>query len=285
MKTNDTDFLDSAKLNTRTYQYYYERILSIGMNCFKWKNLPDTVDERFLMYNLFIDGKMVFFHDKVLGYLCLRGSVGAGFDVYNNPLTRHAYAVNGYFKDLGINDSVIIWSNYLRKPEILWVELFARRLAEIERTVDTNIKAQKTPVLILSDERQRMTLKNLYMKYDGNYPFIFGDKNLSSVMQTMKAINTQAPFVADKLQAIKSQIWSEVLTWLGVSNLNLSKKERLVSDEVSSNMGAIEIEQNVRLNSLKQYCKEINKMFGLNVDVEFFSDPLIEIEREINQNE
>lgn len=93
------------------------------------------------------------------------------------------------------------------------MELFALRLYEAERTADVNIKAQKTPIMILVDETQRLLMKNLYNQYDGNQPFIFGDKKqLNS--DTLKAINTQAPFIADKIMDYKKEIWNEALTFL-----------------------------------------------------------------------
>ena len=38
----------SALLNNRTYLQYYNRLLELAINMYEWKNLPDTVDERFL---------------------------------------------------------------------------------------------------------------------------------------------------------------------------------------------------------------------------------------------
>ena len=43
--------------------------------------------------------------------------------------------------------------------------------------MDVNIQAQKTPILILAEESQRLTMQNAYMQYDGNEPFIFGNKS------------------------------------------------------------------------------------------------------------
>jgi hypothetical protein len=148
--------------------------------------------------------------------------------------------------------------------------MFAKRLYEIERSIDVNVKAQKTPVLVTASESQRLSMKQLYMQYDGNEPFIFGDKNLD--FEGMKAINTTAPFVADKLQVLKHQIWNEALTFCGIENSNQDKKERMVSDEVGGNYGNIEAQRNVMLNARRQACNKINNMFGTNIEVYFRSD-------------
>ena len=261
---------ESALLNNRTYLQYYNRLLELAINMYEWKNLPDTIDERFLELTLFSDGMAVFFRDDILGDLCLQCMIGGNLDVYHIPIERTAYATNGYQMRLNNTNSVIIFNNYTHTNSMLDIEMFAHRLYEIDRTIDVNVKAQKTPVLIRATENQRLTLKNLYMQYDGNEPFIFGDKNLD--MDGIKALKTDAPYVADKLNILKRQIWNEALTYLGIENSNTEKKERLVSDEVTTNLGGVEAQRFCRLNARRQAAKQINKMFGLNIQVDFRQD-------------
>nr|DAM63051.1 MAG TPA: upper collar protein [Caudoviricetes sp.] len=259
---------ESALLNNRTYLQYYNRLLELAINMYEWKNLPDTVDERFLELTLFSDGMAVFFQDDGgLGYLCLQCMIGGELDVYRIPIDRTAYATNGYQMRLDNQNSVIIFNNYTHTNSMLDVEMYARRLYEIDRTIDVNVKAQKTPVLIRATENQRLTLKNLYMQYDGNEPFIFGDKQLD--MDGIKALKTDAPYVADKLNILKRQIWNEALTYLGIENSNTEKRERLVSDEITSNLGGVTAQRFCRLNARRKAAEQINKMFGLDIQVDF----------------
>ena len=260
----------SAELNNKTYIDYYNRLMELALNVFEWENLPPSVDERFLELTLYEMGYCLYFDDEIIGNLALTCTIGGQLDVYRIPVLRRAYAVNGYNKMCSTKDSVLIFNNYLHTPTQLTIELFARRLYEIERAIDVNVKAQKTPTLILSSEQQRLTMQNLYMQYDGNEPFIFGDKNMD--IEGIKSLKTDAPFVADKLENLKHQIWNEALTFCGIENSNQDKKERLVSDEVGSNYGNIEAQRNVMLNARKQAVKKINAMFGTNIDVHFRSN-------------
>lgn len=258
---------ESALLNNRTYLQYYNRLLELAINMYEWKNLPDTVDERFLELTLFSDGMAVYFRDDILGDLCLQCMIGGQLDVYRIPIERTAYATNGYQMRLNNQNSVIIFNNYTHTNSMLDVEMYARRLYEIERTIDVNVKAQKTPLMVRATENQRLTMKNLYMQYDGNEPFIFGDNNLD--MDAIKVLPTNAPYVADKLNILKRQIWNEALTYLGIENSNTEKKERLVSDEVNSNLGGVAAQRFCRLNARRKAADQINKMFGLNIEVDF----------------
>lgn len=265
-------FTDEAfDLNRLTYIDYLKRLEEIALNMFEWKNLPYDIDPRFLELTLFTHGMAVFFYEEVVErYLALRTMIGGNLDVYSVPKIRRAYAVNGYKKDLNDKDSVLIFNNYLREPSFPTVQLYAKRLYEVERAIDVNVKAQKTPIMILCDESQRLTMKNLYEQYNGNEPFIFGSKALD--LQGVKTLQTESPYVADKLTVLKHQYWNEALTFLGVENSNTDKRERLITDEVQSNLGAVQAQRFVRLNMRRQACKQINELFNLNVWVDFRSD-------------
>ena len=266
----DRQFWESAKLNNYSFKQYYNRLTELSVSMFEWKNVPDTIDIRFLELALFGDGLAVFFYDDVLGYLALRCAIGGQMNVYRIPTKRRAYAANGYNKDLDESNSVIIFNNYLHTNSMLDVELFARRLYNLDRAIDVNANAQKTPILVQCDENQRLTLKNVYMKYDGNEPVIFGDKNLNP--NSIKVLQTGALYVADKLYQLKTQIWNEALTYLGISNINVTKKERLITDEVTRNQGGTMASRYSRLEARRQACDEINRKFGLNISCDYRED-------------
>lgn len=264
-------FDESMVLNNLTYRQYLNRLTELAISMFEWKNLPKTVDARYLELHLFETGCMVYFRDEVIGDLCLDCIVNGRLDVYGNPLLRRAYSgYNNYQKLLKYNNSVIIWNNYLHGNSILDVEMFARRLYNIDRIIDVNANAQKTPVLVVGNEKQRLTLLNLYKEYDGNAPFIFGDKNLD--INALKALSTDAPYVCDKLYQLKTQIWNEALTYLGISNINIQKKERLITDEVTRNQGGTIASRYSRLETRRQAVEKINEMFGTNIEVNYRED-------------
>ena len=270
MAKRDGKFWQSARRNNATYLQYYMHLAELAMSMFEWKNLPDTVDARFLELTLFEDGQIVFFKDEELGFLCLQCAVNGGFNVYRIPTNRRAYAVNGYQKNLTENDSVIIYNNFLRTNSMLDVRNFAERLYNIDRAIDVNINAQKTPILIKCDEQQRLTMLNTYQQYDGNQPVIFGDKALNT--NAFQVLNTGAPLVADKLYTLKTQLWNEGLTYLGISNINVQKKERLITDEVTRNQGGTIASRYARLEARRQACEQINRMFGLDVECNYRED-------------
>ena len=259
-------------MNNATYTQYFNRLMELSISMFEWKNLPSTCDVRYLELALFMNGSAVFFQDDVLDdYVALDVICSGRLDVYGNPVLRRAYSrYNNYQKLLKGNNSVIIWNNYTRTNSVLDVEMFARRLYNLDRIIDINANAQKTPVLIKCDETQRLTMLNVYKEYDGNSPVIFGDKALNS--NGLEVLSTGAPYVADKIYTLKTQIWNEALTYLGISNINVQKKERLITDEVTRNQGGTIASRYSRLESRREAVRKINDMFGLNIEVNYRED-------------
>lgn len=281
-RKRDLQFCESAYMNNRTYLQYYNRLTELAISMFEWQNLPETIDQRFLEMCLFSDGMCIFFQDEVLGYLSLQCMIGGKLNVYRIPMERRAYATNGYQRELDGTNSVIIFNNYLHTNSMLDVEMFSKRLYNLDRAIDVNANAQKTPVLIQCDESQRLTMKNLYKQYEGNEPFIFGSKGLDA--NGLKVLQTGAPYVADKLYELKTQIWNEALTYLGISNINVVKKERMITDEVTRNQGGTVASRYSRIESRREACKQINKMFGLDIWVNYRED-FQDIEEQKNENE
>lgn len=267
MGRKKTNFWESAILNDQTYNHFLLRLIEISVSMFEWKGLPDSVDERYLEMQLFQSGSAVYFRDDVLERdLCLSCLPSGKLDVYGVPVTRRAYSIyNNYSYDLTEDNSVIIWNNFMRINSVDTATMFARKLYLIDRTIDVNMHAQRTPVLVQGSEKQRLSLLNLYKEYQGNSPVIFGDKSLD--ITALKVLKTDAPYVIDKLQEHKEAVWNEALTYLGIANLRVQKKERLITDEVNRSQGGTIASGYSRLAVREMAAEKINRMFGTNISV------------------
>ena len=268
---DETLFWTAADANTRTYYRYVQRLTDLALSIFEWRNLPETVNERYIEMALFHNGCAIYFQDEIIGDLCLDCLTAGSFNVYGDPVSRRAYSkYNNYQRELYQNDSVIIWNNYLHTNCILDIKSFALRLSKLDRIIDVNTNAQKTPILIQASEKQRLTMLNLYQKYEGNEPYIFGDNSLD--LNSIKVLSTNAPYISDKIYELKTKIWNEALTYLGISNLAVSKKERLISDEVQRLQGGTIASRFSRLESRREAAEKINRMFGTNIEVVYRGD-------------
>ena len=261
-----TNFEESLAMNDYTYIQYAYRLMELSISMFEWKNLPEGIDERFLEMVLFTDGQAVFFKDDELGdYLALQCLINGKLNVYRIPINRRAFAVNGYQKQLTDKDSVIIFNNMLHTNSWLDVKMFAKRLYNLDRIIDVNANAQKTPTLLKCDQRQRLTLLNAFKEMDGNSPVIFADNSFDE--NTVICLKTDAPFVCDKIYDLKTNLWNEALTYLGIPSANVMKKERLIKDEVLRGLGGTLANRYSRLSERQRAVEKINNMFKTNIEV------------------
>jgi len=268
-----TDPALSELQNVRTFDYYFNRLSNIALSIFEWENLPDTVDPRFLELSIYRNGMCLFFKDDAMDrFDALPCMIGGTFDTHNIPILRRAYAANGYQYECDNTNSVIIYHNYMHGVPLWDIEMFAIRLSDYQRTEDVNVRAQKTPVITLMDDDQKAAWENIILSYNGNVPIILGNKSINP--NALQVLKTDAPFTADKIEELRVQVWNDAMSYLGVSNVNVTKKERLITDEVQRNMGGVLASRYSPLEMRKMACDEINRIFGLNVDVKYREDIL-----------
>ena len=259
-----TQFDETAMLNEATYGDYYKRLRLLALSVFEWENLPDSMSARFLESCLYWYGKAAIVNDDTLGIINLKCTPSEALNIYGDAIEYHCYST-GYDNTFPLDDMVYVRNNLEAAPTDATIQLFAQRLYEAERTIEVNVKAQKTPVIILCDEKQRLTMKNVYQKFDGNEPVIFGKKGLD--LDDIKVLRTDAPFVADKLEEYKRNVWSEALSFLGINNVMTEKKERLVTGEVDANNELIDLSAQTMLLTRQFACEQYNKLWGGNISV------------------
>ena len=276
-------FRDAILLNNKTYIDYLERMKKICLSMFEWTGLPESMNARFLEMCLYYNGQAAMFYDDEYGFINTMCCDGGYINIYGLPteLNCYSYRFNQrrslYMTDTGEEkgkECILVLNNYQRVPTAATISLFALRLAEAQRTADVNIKAQRTPILITTDQKQYFTLKKMYEEYDGNTPAIFADKNVITP-DALKSLKTDANFVANDIMDYKREIWNEFLTFMGISNLS-EKRERMISNEVDSNNELINLNLQSLLIPRKEACKQFNEKYGLMgdkaIDVRIRSD-------------
>ena len=274
-RRKDIAFDESFFNNMEDYEIIKGRLFDLACGCFNFKNMPDSVYIPYVVKHMIMDGKILAFRDddideemkKVIGdnFFLYQFVNNGKLDYYMQPTQRKVVMVNnGAVFNKTKKDSVIIRTNVSGTSLLRIIEYFARNIYLINRTIQININAQKTPVALTCDENQRLTYTNLLKQYEGNVPFIFGSKDLD--LSQLKSINLNSPFVADRLYDLMSNYWNEFLTFFGIPNISINKKERLITDEVARTMGGILVARQNFENQIQRGFEETNKMFGTNIE-------------------
>lgn len=268
--------------NSEVFWYNFNRLKLKAISMFEWINLPEEIDERYLELMLCQNGYVCFFKDQLVPdvdtYFALQCTLGGRFNVYNIPTVYQIYTASGYNTRRTAEDSVIIYNNLLHSPSVPLLMYHAYNIANVERTIEINLNQLKRPYIFLVPENQRFTFTKLVNDIKNNQDVIIGNKDLN--LENVLPINTITPNNTLDLYTLKKRYYNEALTDMGINNLNVDKKERLVSDEVSSNDEDVLINRNSMLYARKIACKQINEMFGLNIDVKFRNDFMEEKQEE-----
>ena len=289
-KKYDSTVAGAVDIRT-TYIYFMQRLKSIAISSFDWDGLPHSVRQQNLELSLLRKGRALFYYDDILErYLAMRCICNGPFNVYDEPVRRRAYANNGYQYEATDSDSVLIWDNYLHEDVWPTISMFAKRLTNIEITKDINLRAQKTPIMILCDDRQRLTMENLFLKIDIGSPVIMGSKNLD--LESVKVLNLEAPYLVDKLQDEKVNVLHEAFSFLGVGSMEIVKRERYITSEMQTSQESNVAQRASRLKARQEAAKLINDMYGLNLSVSYspigdqIADQMLrDAEREVTEDE
>lgn len=255
----------SDLLNDLTFKTIFNKYKLITMNAFKWSGLPEGIEERHIERELFDKGKALFFRDPEMSYMCLQCQPGYNLNVYGDPLNYRAVGI-GYNREYSKDDCVVIENNKLRLATKDFLMFYVNKITEAERTMDVNVKANKTPLIVLCDDKDVLTFKRLISDVDGNVPAIYADKNLN--IDSIQGLDTKVTFLGNDLMSYKKTVENELLTFLGINNTPEEKKERLITDEANSNNQLIESFMDLQFEARKRACDAINALYGLTVSVE-----------------
>lgn len=261
-----------------TFMDIYNRLSLLAKSVFEWHGLPEGMNEKFIERYLFEDGRCMFFHDKTLGWMITRCTDSATLNPYDEPTRLYPAAVNYTPEETGEGaegergfevgkECVLIQNNDDAIPTTQTIRLFAARMALMQRTIDVNIKAQKTPYIIRCGSKQQLlSLRNMFKDIEGFEDCIVVDKSLE-VEDAIKVFSTAAPVVFDKLAIEKNKLWNECMTFLGVNNANMDKRERLVDDEVQANNEQIMLSAEMMLKARESAAEAMSKLSGRNISV------------------
>jgi len=259
-------------LNDLTFKVIFEKYKLVSMNAFEWDGLPPGIEERHIERELFDRGMAgCFIRPESQRPLVLPVENGGRVNIQGDPLNYRVFGY-GYSKELRADECVIIENNKLRLPTRDFVMFYTNKIVEAERTMDVNIKASKTPIVLVCDDKDVMTMKRIFQQVDGNVPAIFADKSLN--MDNIQALDLKAKFLGIDLMDYKKAVENELLTFLGLNNTPYEKRERLITDEANSNNQLITSFADLQLEARERACEAINKMFGLSVSVRRRQDPM-----------
>lgn len=294
---HSTEFSSNPAVNReRIIEANLERnIAELAMNRFKWSNLPEEMDERFIEKTLLLNGLVVFYWEDSFGKLVAAKGASTGYlNFMDWPVsftiigpgsqTSGVNATDVFMpKQLsafipvsrkGVDEKDLkrkgfpVWPNYFRIPEIDTIRIYSTRLATVDRTLEINTKNARRNKILTSTTNQQLSMVNLARQIDEGVDVI--QVKDSSMPEQIQALDLGIdPDSYDKLSILRTRWWNECMGLLGIDNANQDKKERLVAAEVGANDSQTDSMRFVALNARRQGVAYINEVFDLNIEVDF----------------
>lgn len=228
------------------FRFYQRSLRNLVYSMFEWKGLPETVNPLYLEKTLHVNGLIAFYDDPRFKEMCVAGTP-MYLNPYNQPTTFKSamYMYHKEFqlythlmtrqqaKDLNVG---VLCANqindYASSEQAIF--LYAALLAENKQTKLISQNALKIPYVFKGTPEQVLSIKNIFEKIEANEPLIVEDEE-QELLDKFKILNTNAPFLLDKIQADRMDTYNEFLTDFGINNVNIQKKERVNRDETNSN--------------------------------------------------
>lgn len=245
---------------------WYRIMAQIAINNFKWNNLPDGLEDRLIERVLFQNGTACFLRDKKLGFVVLPATPTGDLNVYWEPV-RWTVIGHNFTSLEDYENSVFIRNNLFSIPSEQDVRYFASKISNVQRTIDTNVELHKLPFLVTTTDKEVLSMRNILEKKSDNELAIFVNRAID--LSQLQVFPTSTPYVIDKLEAYRKELFSQFLTLYSFASVETQKRERLTDDEVNSNNELTEFGYvGTMLQTRRTACDQINERFGLNVSVE-----------------
>ncbi len=269
------NFWQTDQYNARTFYMYFDMLLSLALNRFRWEGLPDTCDARYFEKILHRNGIATLAHSESTPDILntLQAMPNGEYNMYGYPTKWRAVGYDGLTNYECSNDNAALcYYSWSRINPWNALEIYARKMAHYARTEDVNLSQQMKPFIATAPPEKRNELANLFKQVEGGEPVILGTAGLNDLAGNVTVIDTKVPFIGEDLSRGSTNVLYQALMYLGIPHLAFEKGERMIEDEARANSAATNIMLLDCLQARRDFCKVANKKFGLQLAVYFNDD-------------
>ena len=246
-------------------------MLNKSLTMFEWKNLPDTLPAVEIEKQLQTNGYSII--AKVEGNVYAFQGGFSGQDPYNQPtkaiVNNPSLNYNGTFT---INDDCVIIKNDDMQQGLIHIyNKYGTLLIENQITMLMTDYNYRIPFTISSkDDSTTQSAREYLQKIIDGSLGVIGEAKLFDALKVTPTNNKGVNSFAD-LYGYQQFIEAQLNNTIGLATNNNMKRERLTTNEIEVNKNASYPLIDNMLRNRKQAVEKINKMFDLDIDVEFSS--------------
>lgn len=264
--------------DTGLVAYFRRYLLQKAMSVFVW-DLPKTWSANYFLYCLYCWGYLAVVNTDKFGVIP-QGCGLMGYDIFYQP--TNAVITNPLLSGIlqpriGKECTIIrLQPDYGSIMDL--VNFYAEEMALCSQTLSVNLLNSKLSYVFTANGKPAAeSLKKMFDAVSSGEPAVFVDKNLMQADGSRSwapfSQNVGQNYIVDRILSDMRKIESMFDTDIGIPNANTDKKERLVTDEVNANNVETFSKTALWLDELKKAVDETNKMFGLNISVDWRVPP------------
>jgi len=273
VRQNASDFIE--KRRSMLFSRYMEKYRILWMGAYKWEGLP-LATAQYVMRKFWEVGTVACFSYDLPGSVLLDFLPWSmqDYNSHHDPSRilllneNNAKAVpteklevvygDDQLGDANTNKKAVIgFAQSNKEPIIRLVADYVSLVVDVEMTINTALIATKQPFLISVGPDSRERTDDLLKRLMNDDPILFTNG------EELKGFINGSPYIVDKLYQFKTQRENELLTYLGIDNAPIQKKERETIDEANSNNDIINDHAEGINENLEEFINLINKTFGV----------------------
>lgn len=263
---NYTDYLIAQSMaDWSFYTKMYKRMLVAMV---KWSGLPESISGRYIELTLYERGQIAIYREKG-GFLVAAPIVRVtGRNDNDEPTEIEVRFDKGSVsKKLRAGQFVIIRNDMLGASSRHAVHFYSKKLEGVDKTINLNLEQLKQPSIVECPESQLLTAQMLWAKKENAEPVVMVDEgtmdNIKTTVWDLHVQNNTIP-----LYELKHNIVNESMTYFGVNNVNVIKRERLTAGEAEQNDEQIGYNIITFMRPRREACEKVKELFGEKWTVE-----------------
>ena len=258
--------------NGTNLSYYFRKYLFLeAVSVYKW-TVPETWPDNRLQYLIMGKGFVTVFDTPRYG-LVYDWAAPSGVNVFYQP--THVTIANPCIQgsrqlQIGKDCEIIqLRPDYMGIADIcaFYGDLMALTVQALQSNL---INSRLAYVFACANKAGAESFKKMFDNILQGDPAVFIDKELAATLDKSKpgswasfSTDVKASFIAPDLVNVWRRIKQGFDTEIGIPNANTDKKERMTSDEITSNSVESVSKASLWLDYMQRGCRKVHKMFGL----------------------
>ena len=303
MKLKFRDIKEVEEVSYGARRFYENKYFGLFLNAYKFTNLTRS-QKRYLLKKLWQNGTCCCFvlegtqqepsmkalltnkskdtiavgNDSPNGLLIFTPYAPIQYNIEDEPSVVNIVNIRGAqflpVKPQVVNkDVVICWAHSSHAPIRSLVLYYIDKIVDVENTIDMNLFVHKLPRLVVCSPEDKQRVADLMDAIERGEKKLFLEADDVQAIKNVLESGSNTSYIIDKLYQYKQNLENELLTFLGINNVSLEKKERLITDEANSNNQLINDCSECFLDTLKEFCEDVSNILGYPLSVEATSSP------------